>query len=85
MAGAFPSITAVTATSKTVGKPIINIVKDLFKNKGVQVGVGLGAAGLGLSSLSSSAKEATSPFGELSPILIIIVVIVILVMMMRSK
>lgn len=75
----------VIETAKKAGQSAWTIVKDLFKNKGVQAGVGLGAAGLGLLGLSAGAKEATQPFGELSPFLVIGIVAVFLILLLRSK
>lgn len=67
--------------SNTV-KNISDTISNIFKNKGVQVGLGLGVAGLGLSGLDNSVKQAVSPLGvpQLSPILLFGIIGVILLL-----
>jgi hypothetical protein len=75
---------AVQAVSKN-SKPISNVVLSLFRNKGVQAGVGLAATAGGVYVLGGSAKEAAKPFGELSPIIVIVIIFAVIILLMRGK
>lgn len=65
-------------------KPITTTLSNLFKNKGVQAGIGLGAIGSGISFLSSQTKEVTQPFGEMgNSVFVIALVFVILLVVFK--
>ena len=70
----------IRTSSKSIGK----FVANLFKNKGVQAGVGLGAAGGGLALFSASAKNTAETFGL--PIeLLAIIAIVVIIMLVKKR
>ena len=56
-------------------------ILSLFRNRGVQVGIGAGAAGLGFFGLSQGTKEAFGDFA--SPIILILIVGVVLMLILR--
>lgn len=70
----------VSIFNSNSAKSIGSTISSIFSNKGVQIGLGLGVAGLGLSGLDNSVKQAVNPLGVplLSPILLIAIVGVIL-------
>ena len=65
----------------TLGIALRPTILSLFRNRGVQVGVGTGAAGLGLFGLSQGSKEAFGDFA--SPIILILIVGVVLMLILR--
>lgn len=74
------TLPTVSLFNSDTAKSIGSTISSIFGNKGVQVGLGLGVAGLGLSGLDNSIKTATAPLGipQISPIIIIAVIGVIL-------
>ena len=74
----------VIQIARTNSKPISSFFVNLFKNKGVQAGTGLAAAGGGLFVLGGSAKNVASDFG-IPPIIIGIVVIVLVFLLIGRK
>jgi len=79
--------TPLIQTARQNSKSISNIFTNLFKNKGVQVGVGLTATGGGILALNESAKQVTNPLGieGSSTILVIAIIFIVLVLFMRRK
>lgn len=75
----------VSNAARINSKTFSEFFTSLWKNKGVQVGVGLGGAGLGLSVLGGAAKDATQPFSELSPFLLLGIVAVILILLLGGR
>ena len=68
------------SSSKSTGKFFTN----LFKNRGVQAGVGLGAVGAGLAGFTASAKNTAESFGL--PIeLLAIIAIVVIIMLVKKR
>lgn len=82
MSSAFtiPVVQAVRTNSKSIS----SFVTNLFKNKGVQAGTGLAAAGGGLFVLGGSAKNVASEF-QIPPIIIGVVVIVLVFLLIGRK
>jgi len=78
--GLIPTVTRSATSSKSISSIFVN----LFKNKGVQAGTGLAAAGGGLFVLGGSAKSVASDFG-IPPIIIGIVVIVMIFLLIGRK
>lgn len=74
----------VIQIARTNSKSIGTFFANLFKNKGVQAGTGLAAAGGGLFVLGGSAKSVASDFG-IPPIIIGIVVIVMIFLLIGRK
>lgn len=80
------TLPTVSIFNSNTAKSISDTITGLFSNKGVQVGLGLGVAGLGLSGLDNSIKTATAPLGipQISPIIIIAVIGVILLLLVMG-
>ena len=68
------------SSSKSIGK----FTTNLFKTRGVQAGVGLGAISGGLFAFSASAKNTAETFGL--PIeLLAIIAIVVIIMLVKKR
>ena len=77
-------LTFASPLLKTAGSNAPKILNSLFKNKGVQAGIGLGAIGGGIFALGEGTKQAVSPFPELSPIIVIAVILIILLVVLKK-
>lgn len=65
----------------TLGITLRPTILNLFRNRGVQVGIGAGAAGAGFFGLSQGTKEAFGGFA--SPIILILIVGVVLMLILK--
>lgn len=94
-----PVLNAIKANAATTKKAAVNAptiftkisqaAGKLWNNKGVQVGTGLAATGIGFGALNSQTSEVTKPLGEFGGIanfgLIAIIAIVLVIVMVIRK
>jgi len=83
---ATPLIQVASRQAPSIISTVSKTLNNLFKNKGVQIGIGLGATGGGLAILNESAKNVTAPLGiQGSSTLLIVGIIVIVLLVMMKK
>ena len=70
-------------TVHLLGTALRPTILSLFRNRGVQVGIGAGATGLGFFGLSQGSKEAFGDFA--SPIILILIVGVVLLLILKGR
>jgi len=71
------------ATNPTTTKTASRFFTSLFKNKGVQAGIGIASIGAAFGFTGDQVKQQTTAIPELSPVIMIIIVVAVLLVVLK--